>query len=171
MTLPFRIQNTSSIIKTLYKEDIEDRYSKNWDTATKKDLSWLKKRDKKRRDVVAFFHQLDQITKAEDCHHASLIFQHGETSSDYLSAHEFAEKAVELGDKSAKWLVAATEDRYLLSIGKAQKYGTQFQRNGDGEWKLAEPIDPNITDGERAKYNVPPLSEAVEKYKEKYGMR
>lgn len=166
--MSIRIDNTSEILNHLYKEDLQDRASKNWEVVTEKELKWLQKRDKKRRDSVLFLHQLGQIKSAADFHHASLIFQHGETSQDYAVAHEFAKKAIELGDESAKPLFAATQDRYLLSIGKSQRYGTQFKRNEHGEWELVEPVDYSFTDEERAKYNVPPLSEAVKRYKEKY---
>ena len=55
-------------------------------------------------------------------------------------------------------MAAATKDRFLMSSGKPQLYGTQF-RKIDGVWKLHE-VDPNVTDEERAKWNVPPLTEA-----------
>ena len=41
---------------------------------------------------------------------------------------------------------------------KPQKYGTQFQKQGD-VWVLWE-VDPATTDEERAKWDVPPLAEA-----------
>lgn len=169
--MAIQAQSTSSILQHLYKEDVEDRSSKNWDIATIKELSWLKRRDRKRKRAVLFLNDLDSIKTALDYHHASYILQHGETLRDFALAHEFAKKAVELGDESAKWLFAATLDRYFLSIGKPQKYGTQFQVNRDGEYELVEPIDVTVTDEERARYNVPPLSEAVRRYKEKYGVK
>jgi hypothetical protein len=166
-----RVQNTSSILQHFYKEDVEDRSNKNLDIATKKELSWLKRRDKKRNGGVLFLHDLDSIKTALDYHHGAYILQHGETLQDFALAHEFAKKAVELGDESAKWLFAATLDRYLLSTGHLQKFGTQFQINKDGEPELVGQIDETVTDEERIKYNVPPLSEAVKKYKEKYGIK
>lgn len=166
-----RIQNTSSILQHFYKEDVKDRSSKNWDIATAKELSWLKRRDKKRKEAVLFLYDLDSIKTSLDYHHAAYILQHGETLQDFALAHEFAKKSIELGDESAKWLFAATLDRYLLSTGKPQKYGTQFQVNRDGDLDLVKPIDETVTDEERAKYNVPPLSEAIKRYKEKYGIK
>lgn len=106
---------------------------------------------------------------AADYHHAALVFQHGNKSEHYKLAHKFAEKAVELGDTSAKWLYAATLDRWLLSIGQPQKFGTQFRKNNKGNWELA-PTDKTVSDGERAEYNVPPLSRALQRFKKKYGL-
>ncbi|MCL4353465.1 hypothetical protein M1615_03315 [Patescibacteria group bacterium] len=168
--MSIKVQNTSSILQHFYKEDVEDRASKNWEFATIKDVSWLKRRDKKRKEAVLFLRDLDSIKTGLDYHHGAYILQHGETIEDFALAHEFAKKAVEKGDESAKWLFAATMDRYLLSIGKPQKYGTQFRTNRNGEPEL-ETVDETTTDEERAKYNVPPLSEAVRRYKEKYGIK
>ncbi len=36
---------------------------------------------------------------------------------------------------------------------------------------MVEPIDETVTDGERAEYNIPPLSEAIKRYKEKYEIK
>ena len=79
-------------------------------------------------------------------------------------------KAVQMGDSSAKWLAAASLDRSLLMAGKPQKYGTQFGYTEPDGWKIAEPIDPTVTDEERAEWNVPPLKDALKTYKEKYNL-
>lgn len=156
-----------SEIEELYREDINDRHSRNWDKATREDLQWLGKRDRTRKNKVISLYKAKKIKTAKNYHHAAFILQHGEGSKDFELAHSFADRAVKLGDKSAKWLYAATLDKWLLSTEKPQKFGTQFRKEGD-EWKLAEPIDSTVTDEERARFNVPPLSEALEKFKEKY---
>ena len=70
---------------------------------------------------------------------------------------------MERGSDAARWLYAATLDRYLMSQGKAQKFGTQFVTVGTTDtWELYD-WDPTITDEERARYNVPAL--AVQKQK------
>ncbi len=122
-----RVQNISEVLQSLYKEDVEDRSSKNWDTATDEEILWLKRRDKKRKNADLFLHGLDSIKKALDYHHGAYILQHGETLQDFALAHEFAKKAVDLGDESAKWLFAATLDRYLLLIGKPQNTEHNFR--------------------------------------------
>jgi hypothetical protein len=99
---------------------------------------------------------------SEDFFNAALICQHGADSSDYKLANTLARQAVELDstDSSAKWLVASAWDRYLQKTGRPQIYGTQFVLNNKGQWTL-EPLDSlSISDTERARWNVPSLSEA-----------
>lgn len=158
-------------VKVLYEEDISERNNINWDYASPTQIADLRRKDRKRREKALSLLNEGKIKSAQDYHHVALIFQHGESTIDYKMAHEFAKKALELGDESAKWLFAATLDRYLISMGKPQKYGTQFKLNNKREWELGEPIDPTVTDKERVKYNVPPLSQALQKYKEKYGIK
>lgn len=165
------VEGNNQQLKVLYEQDISERNSIDWDTASPHQISRLRQKDKARRDQVLNLIRKKKIRTAADYHHAALIFQHGDVPDDYKLAHNFAQKAVKLGDKSAKWLYAATLDRYLISIGKPQKFGTQFKLNDKGEWELGEPIDPTVTDEERAKFNVPPLSQALQKYKEKYGIK
>jgi hypothetical protein len=148
-------------LSQIYEDDIKDRKVEN-----EKDLD---QRDKDRRARVAALLEKGDLTEAVDYHHAALIFQHGETPDDYKRAHDLAAKAVEMGDGTAKWLYASTLDRWLVSIGKPQKFGTQFRRNEQGEWEMVLPIDPDVTDKERAKYNVPMLIDALRAYKEKLG--
>src|SRR4030042_1700699 len=109
-------------LKSLYEQDIEERSRIDWDTATPDQISELRKKDNARRMQVLTLVNKKKIKSAKDYHHAALIFQHGDTTDDYKLAHEFAKKALELGDESVRWLYAATLDRYLISTGQPQKY-------------------------------------------------
>lgn len=94
---------------------------------------------------------------AKDKYHAAMILQHGDKSDDYRVANQLCEECLmAAGFEPARWLYAASLDRYLGSQGKPQKFGTQFKkvRNRWTLWK----IDPGTTDEERANYNVPPIS-------------
>lgn len=164
-----RMKKDTTLIETLYAADIEERNHINWDD--KNEVEVLRQRDRERKEKAMELIETGGLISGLDYHHASLILQHGETTEDYKLAHELAEKAVNLGDETAKWLYAATFDRWLLSSGKSQRYGTQFKQNKSGEWELALPIDPSITDEERIKYNVPPLSKALSVYKAKYNLK
>lgn len=156
----------NKILEKLYNEDIAER---GGSLTTSLDES-LVENDKKRRLRIYKLYLQGKIKLATDYHRAALIFQHGESEKDYKLAHKFAKKALAMGDQSAKWLWAATLDRLLLSSGKPQKYGTQFRRNSKDEWELALPIDPKVTDEERVKFNLPPLSQALSHFKAKYGL-
>lgn len=156
-------------LKKLYEADVEER--KKLGMEKEEVGEELLKHDKNRRQKVKEMIEKGKLGVAEDFHHASVIFQHGETSDDYKLANQLAKKAMGLGEERAKWLYAASLDRWFLSAGKPQKFGTQFVRNSQDEWELAQPLDPSVTDEERAKYNVPPLSKALESFKQKYIVR
>jgi|SRR3989344_3613169 len=156
-------------LEKIYREDIEDRKRENqyWDNP--KINKEINRKDQERKTRVKQLIKKGLLKEAVDYHHAALIFQHGETSGDFKKAHELAKKALAMGDNTARWLFASTLDRYLLSKGKAQKFGTQFKQNEKGRWELAQPIDPKTTDKERTKYSVPPLKDALKVFKEKHG--
>ena len=119
-------------------------------------INWEKvnQNDSQRRKQVQKMIDDNLLIDSEDFYHAAMVFQHGENSDDYKNANELAKKSMDMGYEPAKWLFAASFDRYLLSIGKHQKFGTQFRFDENGK-KLYFPIDPKTTDGERRKYNVP----------------
>lgn len=73
-----------------------------------------------------------EVKTSQDFEEASSLFQHGVTADDYLFAHVLAMEAVAKGDDGARWLMAATLDRYLQFIHQPQVFGTQF------------PLDPNV---------------------------
>lgn len=90
---------------------------------------------------------------------ASFIFQHGNCSDHYLFANKLAKVALDADEEDARWIYAASMDRYLMSQSKPQKYGTQFTWV-DGVYQLYT-VDPATTDEERAAYDVPPISEQL----------
>lgn len=145
-------------IKRLYEEDQRNRMG--IDGEDTEQLGRIGEEDRKRRERVKILLDGGEIVEAADYYHAAMIFQHGDKPDDYQQANELAKRAMEKGEERAKWLYAASLDRWLLSTGKPQKFGTQFKRRENGEWELAEPVDPTVTDEERARYNVSPLAEA-----------
>lgn len=66
------------------------------------------------------------LKTASDYVAASLIYQHGDVPDHYYLAFLWANRAIALGDVKQKELAAMTIDRYLISIGKKQIFGTQF---------------------------------------------
>jgi tetratricopeptide (TPR) repeat protein len=140
----------------LHDQDQADRQgsyeSIDWSKVTPRDVA----RRKRAAEIVA----AGGAKVAADYIHASMIFQHGDSVAEYQEANRLALAAVELDpkNKSARWLAAATEDRALMNQGKPQKYATQFRKE-QGKWVLY-PVDPSITDAQRAEWNCPSLADA-----------
>lgn len=88
---------------------------------------------------------------------AAFLFQHGGRAANYLYAHHLANVSLKLGYREAAWIAAASMDRYLLSIGQPQIYGTQFQVRGDTNARLNLDRD-FLSDADRAALDVPALS-------------
>ena len=98
---------------------------------------------------------------ANDFYHAAMIYQHGADTTSYRRAHDLATRAVELNPDhaEAKWLSAASWDRYLDESGQLQWYGTQY-RCVDGLRRLLPVAEGRVTDEERRSLGVPSLAEA-----------
>jgi hypothetical protein len=95
------------------------------------------------------------IQDSRDNFHAALVLLYGEKSAHYDLARTFAHRAAKLGELRAWTLKAMAWDRWLLSLGKPQRFGTQIIKQG-GQWSLGA-IDTEINDLDRAVYGVPPL--------------
>jgi hypothetical protein len=141
-------------IKNIYEEDQNDR--KIWEETG--DSGNVKEKDELRRQMVQQMIDSGQLEEGADYYHAAMVFQHGDRPEDFLKSNELAKKAIELGEERGKWMFAASYDRYLTNTkAEFQKYGTQYKKDKDADSWYVYPIDPNTTDEERAKYNVPPL--------------
>ncbi|WP_370409243.1 DUF6624 domain-containing protein, partial [Tenacibaculum dicentrarchi] len=149
------IDNTELI--EIYDNDQNDRKTDN--------IDWhvLSKRDSLRRVRVNEILNSNKIKTAKDYINAAMVFQHGNDSTDYGKAVRLMKKAIELDSTTNKWLFAATTDRYLLSKGEPQIYGTQYQKMGDEPWKLAKMDTTKVSDNERIEYGVETLSEQRQK--------
>lgn len=99
---------------------------------------------------------------AEDLFCAAMILQHGSALEDYWQAHEVAKASTDGGCAPARWLAAAAYDRWLMHQGERQHFGTQYFAMAGGPLRLWE-VDPTTTDDERARWDVPPLRDALER--------
>jgi hypothetical protein len=123
----------------------------------KVDWDAVSKRDSERRDAVRKLLADGKLVTGKDYRFAALILQHSPDTAGYLLAHVLATTAVGKGD-DARWLAAATMDRYLQSLNQPQVFGTQF-RQSDGTWTM-EPFDRQaMSDAIRATWCVVPLAE------------
>ena len=155
-------ENREALLKTLNREvyaamqaDQADRRGPITDRVS------VLARDQQRRKRILEIMDANELKAPLDYLYAALVLQHGEVADDFARAHALALKALELDPNlpRAKWLAAATQDRYLLRSGKPQIYGTQY-RMVDGKWILDTIDETALTDEERARWEVPPLAEA-----------
>lgn len=143
-------------LEQLYLDDKNDRALFEKGKLSKK---FLKQNDTHRQEVLnTILPTLDE-TEIWNCHYACLLLMHSwsDDPAIYKQAHDYAKKAVKLGSNVTKWLFAASLDRWLVSQGKLQKYGTQFNIK-TGEICA---YDHSTSDHERSEYGVPPLSELL----------
>jgi hypothetical protein len=141
-------------LKQLFEADQGDR-RKGSDQI---DWARVNERDRARRARVGDILAGGGARHADDYYHAAMVLQHGDKVEDYQRAHQLAMNAVEIDPSHgrARWLAAASKDRELVNSGKPQLYGTQFHKDASGNW-ARYPVDPSITDEERARWGVEPI--------------
>jgi len=116
-------------LKQIYAADQNDRQG-----PLGKALDWEKisPRDAARRNRVRELIEQGRLNSGKDYERAAMVFQHGEGSDDILLAHVLAVTATGKGDLDARWLAAATLDRFLTRVGQPQVFGTQFSYKTEG---------------------------------------
>jgi hypothetical protein len=153
-------ETISQRMKEIFDADQEARL----DDYDESEWPEIAKTDYERRVEVMAFIKDGKLATGFDFFYAAFVFQHGNCPEHYELANELAEQAIGLFDEgsdkdNAKWIYAASLDRYLMSMGELQKFGTQYNTT-DGCTYFLEPVDPATTDEERAAYNVPSLEDA-----------
>ncbi|MFT8422832.1 MAG: hypothetical protein ABF665_15200 [Gluconacetobacter sp.] len=145
-------------ITNIFQADQDERTTLLHGKATAADWAKLAKRDEARRATLNTLMKHGALHSAADYAHAAMVYQHAETSDGYLLAHCLAMTAVSLGDENARWLEAATLDRYLQEIGQPQIFGTQFTAAPGKDVTQAPYNRALLTDENRAAFNVPSLA-------------
>ena len=150
----------SEELAQMFTEDQSDRTAQSidWDTVRPRDAARLGR-------VKQLYHG-QAIQSGENYYHAALILQHSSVAEDHLLAHEFCIAAISQGVDMAKWdvlwLAAASEDRFLMNIGRPQRFGTQYRSEGPGGAMTLYNVDAEVEDTLRSAMNVPPLLQAKE---------
>ena len=138
----------------------EDQADRTPDDAKSIDWKIVGPRDAARLKRVKELYAQNQLQTGHDYYHAAMILQHGDVAEDYLLAHELCVVAISKGDTRAKWLAAASEDRFLMNIDRPQRFATQFRCDGPNcEFHLYK-LDSGVTDELRKGLDVPSLAEA-----------
>jgi hypothetical protein len=145
----------SSELQDLFRADQNER-SNHPDYGTPEYWA-LRERDAERRKRLQSIVASGGLEQPEDYYRAAWILNHGESVEEIWQAHILARKAAELGFHQARWLAAATYDRWLMYQGKPQKYGTQIVP--DGKRQRVWEVESATSDAERAEWDVPSLAE------------
>lgn len=153
-------QFMSKEFEKLYRED--QKHVKRWaQHYTDKEFYRINKELQKKVQKLL---DTNKSKSGRDFFIASMIFHHGFTQTSARKAISYAKKAVELGYKKGKWLVASATDRLLQLQEKPQKFGTQIVETKSGKIKMYK-VDSKTTDEERKKYDLPTLKELKERLK------
>lgn len=132
----------------MYNQDKNERIAASSDDQIKNLIVHTQQRLKKLRKILPIIDE----SEIWNCHYAAYLLQHGESTADFELAHEYAKKAVDMGSRVTKWLFAATLDRLLISQGKLQKFGTQYQMiNGE---KVYADSDGTVSESEKIEHGV-----------------
>ncbi|MFT7776112.1 hypothetical protein [Roseateles sp.] len=147
----------SAELKRLFDEDQAERApvpgkATDWGTVMLRDEA----RQQRVKDLIAS----GNLSTGTDYYHAAMVMQHASEPDDYLLAHDLCVVAISKGETRAKWLAAASLDRFLVSIGRPQRFGTQFRSNHPSRPPALRPVDPNVPDQLRRELNVPTLAQA-----------
>ena len=131
-------------LKRLCDEDQSDRTPPKGKSI---DIDFLGPRDKARLKRVKEIYTQNLLKTANDYDCAATVLQHGQVPEDFLLAHEFWVVAISKGknDQDTLSMAAASEDRYLMNIGRPQRFGTQLHSVDNGPIKLY-PIDGGVND-------------------------
>ena len=146
-----QVMATEPRMRQIFAADQADRMNE-----PEVDFKVVAGRDAERRAATHSLLDEGALKTAGDYAAAAFVYQHGGSSDDYLLAHVLAMTAVAKGDKGSMWIATATLDRYLMTTGKAQVFGTQFTRpKATGAW-TQEPYDRAlISDALRVELGVP----------------
>ncbi|HZN38041.1 MAG TPA: hypothetical protein VFD82_04515 [Planctomycetota bacterium] len=111
-----------------------------------------------RRQAVMAMQKAGALRSAADQLAAASVLVFSEVAAEVQAAQALALTAMPML-RRARLLAATAYDRLRRLAGEPQKFGTQVvEREGARElW----PVDPNTTDSERAKWDVPPLAEIL----------
>jgi hypothetical protein len=131
-------------LKRLCDEDQSDRTPPEG-----KPINWaiVGPRDKARLKRVKELYTQNLLQTANDYDCAATVLLHGDVAEDFLLAHEFWVVAISKGknDQDTLSLAAASEDRFLMNIGRPQRFGTQLRSVDKAPIQLY-PVDAGITD-------------------------
>jgi len=156
-----KLQQARSLeLQQLVAADQARRVSKNGELIDfrKIDVNKMQKEDLATRKRVGEIFAEGCLTTAKDYLAAALVYQHGDVPDHYYQTYIWATRAAKTGAneaeiKSAKELAALAIDRYLVSLGNKQLFGTQFHpTSSEDSCVCMRQVEPGFTDDLRKEY-------------------
>jgi len=139
----YELRNHHNELRTLFEADQADRRTLADGKLSQPELNV---RDIQRRQRLEELVADGVLISSDDYYYAAYLLQHGTAPEEYRR----------------------TLDRWLVSRGEQQQYGTQYVRVGPHGYAIYT-IDPQVSDEERAQYDVPPLGEQLRTLTERNG--
>ena len=147
----------------LFNELQKDRSQTHWEDANSlypQRIDWKEKQ--LRREVLKMLKK-GEIRTSDDFYRAAMLFQHRSNFKSYALAVALAAASSHLGEAWGRSLYAMALDRFLLSIGQKQHFGTNFEKVGRN-WRLAS-YNKKTSDYERQFYLVEPMKRILQEIK------
>ncbi len=140
--------------------DADQAVRQNWNKLTPDDFKTVATEDHQRNARIRAIVNEGSLHTAQDFANAALVMQHSSGFAGFQLAHELAVCSTLLGDRGmGRWLIAATYDRMLNSVGHDQRFGTQSCLTmGNQKPALGETDEGGICDAERLALGCPTLA-------------
>lgn len=154
-------QCASERVKQLYDESEAERADRSDSTTS------VLKRDEKRLKEMLKLDKKGELCTPEDKWMAAWVILNSDDVDDIERAYELAQEAMGERHPRGPWLVGFAFDRWRVSRGFMQAYGTQTAAKGSVRCLLT--VDPEITDAQRATYQQPTLAETYRRLLDLHG--
>lgn len=145
-----RKEARSKELQELVKADQAIR--ENFQSMTDEQSKQAARDDLSRRKRVAEIFAEGCFSKAEDYAAAALVFQHGDHPDHFYQTYVWSRRAVELGDKSQKSMMALSIDRYLVNVGEKQLFGSQASKPDEKSCWCIHQVEPSFPEKLRLEY-------------------
>ena len=155
--LPCRGRDAAGAVRKIARADQRDR--KNWNAEGMAD------RDRARLAAIRELLEAGQICKPKTAFAAGIVLQHSSKRADFALAHRLFGWAANRGVRYAGAWSGRAWDRYLVSGGALQWYGSQVQgqhaEDGSFLFQCLVDVDPAATDAEREGLGLPELEARI----------
>ena len=159
-----RLELRSKELQALVKADQDDR--DDWQGKSPDEMNEVVKRDEVRRKRVGEIFGEGCFSKHEDYAAAALVYQHGDNPDHFFQTYIWSKRGVDLGDSKQKRMMVLGIDRYLVTVGQKQLFGSQATKpNSEICWCLQQ-VEMNFPDKLRKQYAGKSYVEALDWLKE-----